>query len=74
MAADGLSGDGCGVLIHGAQRFLRVLADEAGIALHPGSIAAGNVFLPADDNQRSVFGQRPENWLARRRCQQPRRN
>ena len=50
VAADGLSGDGCGVLIHGAQRFLRVLADEAGIALHPGSIAAGNVFLPADDN------------------------
>ena len=50
VAADGLSGDGCGVLIHGAQRFLRTLADEAGIALHTGSIAAGNVFLPADDN------------------------
>ncbi len=50
VAADGLSGDGCGVLIHGAQRFLRTLADEAGIPLHSGSIAAGNVFLPVDDN------------------------
>jgi glutamate synthase (NADPH/NADH) large chain len=50
VAADGLSGDGCGVLIHGAQRFLRTLADEAGIALHAGSIAAGNVFLPVDAN------------------------
>ncbi len=49
VAADGLSGDGCGVLIHGADGFVRVLADEAGFPLHDGTVAAGNVFLPHDD-------------------------
>ena len=48
VAADGLSGDGCGVLIHGADGFVRVLADEAGFPLHDGTVAAGNVFLPHD--------------------------
>jgi glutamate synthase (NADPH/NADH) large chain len=46
VAADGLSGDGCGVLIHGADGFVRTLADESGIALHAGTVAAGMVFLP----------------------------
>ena len=49
VAADGLSGDGCGVLIHGADGFVRTLADESGITLHAGPVAAGMVFLPHTD-------------------------
>ncbi|HRA57902.1 MAG TPA: glutamate synthase large subunit, partial [Thermomonas sp.] len=49
VAADGLSGDGCGILIHGAQPFVRSLAEEAGIHLHAARFAAGNVFLPHDE-------------------------
>ena len=49
VAADGLSGDGCGVLLQGIDRFVRALANDAGIVLHAGLAAAGNVFLPQDD-------------------------
>jgi glutamate synthase (NADPH/NADH) large chain len=49
VAADGLSGDGCGVLLHGADEFVRTLAGEGGCPLHAGIVAAGNVFLPQDD-------------------------
>ena len=49
VAADGLSGDGCGVLVHGAGGFIRTLAHEAGLALHGGLFAAGAVFVPHDD-------------------------
>src|SRR5690606_14429036 len=49
VAADGLSGDGCGVLIHGAESFVRTLADESGFPMHAGAVAAGMVFLPHDD-------------------------
>ncbi|MGY1408336.1 glutamate synthase large subunit [Luteimonas sp. A611] len=49
VAADGLSGDGCGVLIHGAESFVRTLARESGFPLHEGAVAAGMVFLPHDD-------------------------
>ena len=46
--ADGVSGDGCGVLIHRPQAWLAALAGDAGIAL-VGQFAAGLVFLdPAD--------------------------
>jgi glutamate synthase (NADPH/NADH) large chain len=47
VAADGLSGDGCGLLIHRPEAFLRAAAAEAGIAVSPG-FAAGTVFLPTD--------------------------
>ena len=48
VAADGMSGDGCGVLLHRPEAFLRAAAAEAG--LKPGAVfAAGNVFLPDDD-------------------------
>jgi glutamate synthase (NADPH/NADH) large chain len=44
VAADGRSGDGCGVLIHRPEQFLRAVAAEAGIRL--GAVfSAGNVFL-----------------------------
>ena len=47
VAADGLSGDGCGVLIRKPDAWLRALAAEARIAL--GQLyAAGLVFLPHD--------------------------
>ncbi|TKR30200.1 glutamate synthase large subunit [Luteimonas gilva] len=48
VAADGLSGDGCGLLIKRPDAFLRALAAEAGIALGV-QYAAGLVFLPHDE-------------------------
>ena len=48
VAADGLTGDGCGLLIRKPDAFLRALAAESGI--DPGvRFAAGLVFLPHDD-------------------------
>ncbi|MFC5578852.1 glutamate synthase large subunit [Lysobacter niabensis] len=48
VAADGLSGDGCGLLIRKPDAWLRTLAAEARIAL--GTLyAAGLVFLPHDE-------------------------
>jgi glutamate synthase (NADPH/NADH) large chain len=47
VAADGLSGDGCGLLLKQPERFLRTLAKEAGFALGS-QFAAGLVFLPHD--------------------------
>ena len=47
VAADGLTGDGCGLLIRKPDAFLRALAAESGI--DPGvRFAAGRVFLPHD--------------------------
>ena len=44
IAADGRTGDGCGILVHMPREFLRAVAAEAGI--EPGErFAAGNVFL-----------------------------
>ncbi|MCI4568058.1 glutamate synthase large subunit [Lysobacter sp. CFH 32150] len=48
IAADGLSGDGCGLLIRAPDAWLRALATEAKIALGA-RYAAGLVFLPHDD-------------------------
>ena len=42
--ADGITGDGCGVLIYRAESWLRALAGEAGILLST-RFAAGLVFL-----------------------------
>jgi len=47
VAADGLTGDGCGLLIRKPDAFLRALANEAGIAVGE-RYAAGIVFLPHD--------------------------
>ncbi|TAL85289.1 MAG: glutamate synthase large subunit [Rhodanobacter sp.] len=52
--ADGISGDGCGVLIHRPQSWLRAMAKEAGIALGE-TFAAGVVFLdPAGGEEASA--------------------
>ncbi|KAF1712287.1 glutamate synthase large subunit [Pseudoxanthomonas kalamensis DSM 18571] len=48
VAADGLTGDGCGLLIRKPEPFLRALAEEAGIAVGD-CFAAGLVFLPHDE-------------------------
>jgi glutamate synthase (NADPH) large chain len=60
IAADGLSGDGCGLLFKCPDAFLRALAAEAGIPLGQ-RYASGLVFLPDDDASRErvrqVFAQ-----------------
>ena len=48
VAADGESGDGCGVLIRRPDAFLRALAEECGFHLAP-LCTAGLVFLPHDE-------------------------
>jgi len=50
ILADGKTGDGCGVLLHRPDAFLRAVADEAGIRLGHG-FTAGCVFLPRDNAQ-----------------------
>ncbi len=47
IAADGKTGDGCGLLIKTPTRFLREVAAEAGFTLRP-RFAAGLVFLNSD--------------------------
>src|SRR5471032_872126 len=47
IAADGKTGDGCGLLIKTPSAFLKAMAAEAGIALAP-QFAAGLVFLNRD--------------------------
>ncbi len=44
VAADGKTGDGCGLLLKKPEKFLRAVAKDAGIKLAP-LFAAGNVFL-----------------------------
>lgn len=48
VAADGLTGDGCGLLIRKPDAFLRALAKEANIEVGE-RFAAGLVFLPRDE-------------------------
>jgi glutamate synthase (NADPH) large chain len=47
VAADGKTGDGCGLLLKKPENFLRAVAKDAGIKLAP-LFAAGNVFLSTD--------------------------
>ncbi|MGE0580673.1 MAG: glutamate synthase large subunit [Steroidobacteraceae bacterium] len=47
IAADGKTGDGCGLLIKKPEKFLRAVAKDAGIKL-AARFAAGNVFLHTD--------------------------
>jgi glutamate synthase (NADPH/NADH) large chain len=51
VGADGLSGDGCGILLHRPVAWLRALAQEAGIELGE-RFAAGLVFLSPDAGRR----------------------
>lgn len=50
VAADGKTGDGCGVLLCGVDAFVRTLAREAGFPIaDEAACAAGMVFLPHDE-------------------------
>jgi glutamate synthase (NADPH/NADH) large chain len=60
VAADGKSGDGCGLLFKMPEGFLRTVATEAGIPLAP-RFAAGLVFL----NQDKALAQRARDLLNR---------
>ncbi|HVJ39445.1 MAG TPA: glutamate synthase large subunit [Stenotrophomonas sp.] len=64
VAADGLTGDGCGLLIRKPDPFLRALAREAGIAIGP-RYAAGVVFLPHDAEAAARCRQAFEQELQR---------
>jgi glutamate synthase (NADPH/NADH) large chain len=59
VAADGRSGDGCGLLIRRPEGFLRAVAAESGIEIGE-QFAAGNVFLSTReedaDRARAVLG------------------
>ncbi|WP_158880543.1 glutamate synthase large subunit [Rhodanobacter sp. L36] len=52
--ADGISGDGCGVLIHRPESWLRALAGQSGIAL-AARFAAGLVFLDRTDSETAAI-------------------
>ena len=49
VAADGKTGDGCGLLMKFPREFMRDVAAEAGIVLAD-RFAAGTVFLSQDEN------------------------
>ncbi len=49
VAADGESGDGCGLLIRRPEAFIRALAEDHGFSLAP-LATAGLVFLPIDES------------------------
>ena len=59
VAADGKSGDGCGLLMKLPVEFLRVAAQEAGIELGP-RFAVGMVFLNPDPTLAATARQRLE--------------
>ncbi len=53
VAADGKTGDGCGLLIKLPERFLRAVAEEQGMQLGV-RFAAGTVFLSQDSTQAAT--------------------
>ena len=53
IAADGKTGDGCGLLLKQPERFLRAVAAECGIAL-ASRFASGLVFLARDERQAAA--------------------
>src|SRR6516164_2338354 len=53
IAADGKTGDGCGLLLKKPERFLRAVAAECGIAL-ASRFASGLVFLSGDAQQAAA--------------------
>ncbi len=64
IAADGKTGDGCGLLLKSPDSFLRQLAEQHGIALGP-IYAVGMVFLNRDQQQAAYAREQLENELQR---------
>ena len=56
IGADGITGDGCGMLLYRPTAWLRALAAEAGITPAP-VFAAGHVFLDPNDAARAASAQ-----------------
>ncbi len=54
IAADGKTGDGCGLLIQKPDRFLRAVADELFETPLPDVYAVGSVMLSLDDDKRAA--------------------
>jgi glutamate synthase (NADPH) large chain len=68
IAADGKTGDGCGLLIKMPRRFLRAVAQECGISLSP-LFAAGLVFLDRDPAKAEHARRVLEEQLEREKLQ-----
>ncbi|GIX34826.1 MAG: glutamate synthase large subunit [Lysobacteraceae bacterium] len=64
VAADGISGDGCGVLLYRPEAYLRAVGEACGFRLGPG-FSAGHVFLPRDDDRALHCRRVLEEELAR---------
>src|SRR5262249_6882393 len=64
IAADGKTGDGCGLLLKQPERFLRAIAAECGIALGR-RFASGLVFLAREEGQAAAARQALECELTR---------
>ncbi|MGA1562945.1 MAG: hypothetical protein ACO376_08160, partial [Gammaproteobacteria bacterium] len=62
IAADGKSGDGCGLLMKRPEGFLRAVASELGFALND-TFAAGMVFLNSDNALANKARETLENAL-----------
>jgi glutamate synthase (NADPH/NADH) large chain len=54
VAADGKSGDGCGILCAMPDSFIRQVAEDAGVSL-PGNYAVGTLFLSEPEKQQEQF-------------------
>ncbi|MDJ0926201.1 MAG: glutamate synthase large subunit [Gammaproteobacteria bacterium] len=64
VAADGLTGDGCGLLIKFPTSFLREVGGECGFELSE-RFAAGTVFLPRDEGPADVARKRIEEAVVK---------
>ncbi|HKL49176.1 MAG TPA: glutamate synthase large subunit, partial [Desulfuromonadales bacterium] len=60
IAADGKTGDGCGVLCSMPETFMRRTADEHGVSL-PETFAVGTLFLSDPEKQKDIFSTICEN-------------
>lgn len=68
IAADGLTGDGCGLLVRKPEEFLRQCAEEAGIHVRT-EFTSGIVFLPQDVSEAHRARQSFETELTNRGLQ-----
>jgi glutamate synthase (NADPH/NADH) large chain len=65
IAADGKTGDGCGLLLKLPGKFLRAVAKDAGIKLGNTQFAVGNVFLSREEGKAAAARAELDAQLAR---------
>ncbi len=65
IAADGKSGDGCGLLLRKPERFLRQVAEDSNIKVRT-EFASGIIFLPTDEADRTRARTEFENRVTER--------